>query len=424
MLPQEYIKWLTTQSETVLSIWPVRSKRRAMEAMIDSVDHKSTFIFMDKIISRFLTRNLGAGQAAVADEIAASVDDTMGLDEDAWCDVNLAQTFKEIGDRSGVRALFGFALCRDRHFLRILNRYKTLMGVGIFMSGQLPPPIRPIVSLLLVLPFRFSKTRVTRVLTPIVKERMREAACEQVDSTLENQAHDLLTQSIRTIMNEKSNTHRNNADYIADEFLVLVSLTLTMGRLNVLLITPHQSFASLASIALVAGNLFLDILSTPNAYARLRAEAADVFTSAADWADPAVLKKLILTDSAIRESLRRSSIQTRGLLREVVAKDGVNLPDGTHVARGTWLGVPVEAVHMDDKFYDRPEEYNPWRFARMSSEDVVGGDKVEATEVNEKFLGWSYGKHAWLVMPLSDLMATTILPTRMVRRQGGFANTS
>lgn len=195
-----------------------------MEAMIDSVDHKGIFAFMDKIVSRFLTRNLGTAQADVADEIAASVDDAMGLETEAWRDVQLVDTFKEIGDRSGVRALFGFALCRDQHFLRILTHYKTLMGIGIFLSGQLPPIVRPIVGLLLALPFRFCKARVIRALVPVIKERMRDAA---KDIPLEEGPQDLLTLSIRTIMKEKRNTQRSNPAYIADQFLILVSHPLT-----------------------------------------------------------------------------------------------------------------------------------------------------------------------------------------------------
>ena len=101
------------------------------------------------------------------------------------------------------------------------------------------------------------------------------------------------------------------------------------------------------------------------AYERLRSEAANAFKSGGDWADPIALRKLVLTDSAIRECLRRGSIQTRGLLRAVVCPDGVTLPKGAHVPQGTWLGVPVQAVHMDEGLYENPYEYNPFRFANM-----------------------------------------------------------
>ena len=102
----------------------------------------------------------------------------------------------------------------------------------------------------------------------------------------------------------------------------------------------------------------------------------------------------MLTDSAIRESIRRSSIQTRGLLRAVVSPNGLTLPNGTHVPQGTWLGVPVQAVHMDGDLYDEPYEYNPFRFAKMRS---GGYDKVNATDISDTFLGWSFGRYAWSV---------------------------
>lgn len=110
------------------------------------------------------------------------------------------------------------------------------------------------------------------------------------------------------------------------------------------------------------------------------------------------MKKLVLADSAIRESIRRSSVQTRGLLREVVSSGGVTLPNGTHVPKGTWLGVPVQPVHMDGDLYDKPYEYNPFRFAKMRSEDIVPShEKLDATDISDTFLGWGYGRYAWLV---------------------------
>ena len=222
MLPQECIKWLATQPDAVLSIWPIRSKRRALGAMMSTVDHKTTTAFLDNIIGRFLTSNLDNVQADISEEIGASVDSALGLDEVNWHAVNLMQTFKDIGDRSGVRALLGFRLCRDQFFLRLLSHYNTLRGVGILLSGHLPPVIRPIGSLLLILPFRFCKIRVKRVLTPVVKERMQEVVCEQDDEKLKNQSQDFLTQSVRAILKDKHNTQRS-AEYVTDQFLVLVS---------------------------------------------------------------------------------------------------------------------------------------------------------------------------------------------------------
>lgn len=222
MLPREYIKWITAQPETVLSIWPIRTKRRALGAMMSTVDHKTTVAFLDKIVGRFLTSNLGNVQADVSDEMGASVDAALGFDEQRWHEVNLMQTFKDIGDRTGVRALFGLELCRDQHFLRVVSHYNTLMGIGILLSGHLPPIIRPVGALLLVLPSQFCKARFKNLLIPVIKERMRQVACEPNEATLDDKPQDFLAQSVRVIMKDKQNIHRS-ADYVADQFLVLVS---------------------------------------------------------------------------------------------------------------------------------------------------------------------------------------------------------
>lgn len=222
MLPREYIKWLTAQPEAVLSIWPIRTKRRALGAMMSTVDHKTTIAFLDKIVGRFLTSNLGNVQVDVSDEMGASVDAALGFDEERWHEVNLMQTFKRIGDRTGVRALFGLELCRDQHFLRVLAHYNTLMGIGILLSGHMPPIIRPVGALLLVLPFQFCKARFKNLLTPVIKERMQQVACEPDDATLEDKPQDFLTQSVRVIMKDKRNACQS-AGYVADQFLVLVS---------------------------------------------------------------------------------------------------------------------------------------------------------------------------------------------------------
>ena len=88
-----------------------------------------------------------------------------------------------------------------------------------------------------------------------------------------------------------------------------------------------------------------------------------MFQSEKDWTDPASLAKLPLTDSAIRESLHRDPLNIRGLLREVVQKDGIKLPDGIHVAKGAWLGISQRNVHMNERFYSNPEEHKLFRFA-------------------------------------------------------------
>ena len=76
-----------------------------------------------------------------------------------------------------------------------------------------------------------------------------------------------------------------------------------------------------------------------------------------------------------------------------MAKEGITLPDGKKVARGTWLGIPVQALQMDDRFYERPEEYDPFRFVKTTGDT----ERLEATRISDTFLSFSYGRTAWLV---------------------------
>ena len=159
-------------------------------------------------------------------------------------------------------------------------------------------------------------------------------------------------------------------------------------------------------------NVFLDLLSSEpelRYYEHLRNEAAEAFKSEADWADLGSLAKLTLTDSTIRESLRRSPVSARAAMREVVHKDGVTLPSGDRLPRGALLGVSMIGVHTDDRFYTKPNEYDPFRFARprnvtrpASDLEPTTSTKASETRSNVRlitpsdiFLGFGYGRHAW-----------------------------
>lgn len=117
------------------------------------------------------------------------------------------------------------------------------------------------------------------------------------------------------------------------------------------------------------------------------------------------MKKLVILDSTIRESLRKNTLQSRALLKKVVAKEGIVLPDGTHVPEGTWLGVPVQAMQQDDKLYPHAHRYDPLRFARMrihdTKSDAAEGNSdgrqgfLDAAQPSDKYLSFSYGRSAW-----------------------------
>lgn len=152
-----------------------------------------------------------------------------------------------------------------------------------------------------------------------------------------------------------------------------------------------------------ATNTFLDLLSSDpdlGYYDGLRDEAAAAFGSEKDWGALAALAKLPLADSAIRESLRRNPPAARGAMREVVHKDGLTLPDGHHLPRGTWIGASVIGVQTDDRFYPKPDVYDPFRFARARAQPFSKGEKQDTRNValatsSDVFLAFGHGRHSW-----------------------------
>ena len=163
---------------------------------------------------------------------------------------------------------------------------------------------------------------------------------------------------------------------------------------------------------MTATNTFLDLLSSDpelKYYETLQEEASTTFRENGDWADPAALGKLLYADSAIRETLRENPVLTRVVVREVVQKGGIDLPDGHHVPQGGWLAAPVVGIHHDERFYPEPEKYEPFRFAKAATETPSNGETDDTqtakaaqnqklqglSTASDSYLAFGYGRHSW-----------------------------
>lgn len=178
-----------------------------------------------------------------------------------------------------------------------------------------------------------------------------------------------------------------------------------------------QTVAAIQTTMATLTNFFLDLMSSPpelGYYESIQEEAAAVFKTEEDWASSASLMKLRLGDSAIRESLRKNVQLTRGLMREVMPKDGIELPDGRNLPQGTWVGVSVPGVHSDNRFYSNPDNFEPFRFAKRDlvttetqKTPIIENDGINTGKASSDrkhvglattsdiFLGFGYGRSAW-----------------------------
>ena len=102
----------------------------------------------------------------------------------------------------------------------------------------------------------------------------------------------------------------------------------------------------------------------------------------------------------IRESLRFHPILIKGLSKEVVPREGLQLPGGTQMPQGSWVGIPVLGIHRDERYYPGSDEFQPFRFFKESR---AGGaaktsayeDELDAAKPTTTYLGFGYGRHAW-----------------------------
>lgn len=127
-------------------------------------------------------------------------------------------------------------------------------------------------------------------------------------------------------------------------------------------------------------------------------------SSGKGWADPGLLPRLVLLESAIRESFRCNPISLIVAERKVLPKGGIALPSGETIPQGTILGIPTIGIHRDENIYQNAERYDPFRFcnrrpdhASANVDDAPSGPRTSSTVVNvtDSFLNFGVGKYAW-----------------------------
>lgn len=91
--------------------------------------------------------------------------------------------------------------------------------------------------------------------------------------------------------------------------------------------------------------------------------------------------------------MRMWGFVSRGVLKQVVAKNGVTLPSGHHLPQGTNVGLHQYPVHHDEEIYAEHGKFEPMRFVTLGEDGKFKGPRLETTSAT--FMGFSHGRHAW-----------------------------
>jgi len=95
---------------------------------------------------------------------------------------------------------------------------------------------------------------------------------------------------------------------------------------------------------------------------------------------------------------------SRKVLKPFTFSNGVTLPTGTY------LGAHLHGTHRDGSLYERPEEFDGFRFvdekpkSDVDAEKVVHKPRQTMYTTSKTYLPFGHGRHAWYVPTLLSLL--------------------
>jgi hypothetical protein len=351
------------------------------------------------LVKTELNRVLETLCEALDDELIFAFDSHFGTDTTSWREIDLRATLAKVIAQAGARFTVGLPVCRDQDYVQnVLDINDLLISTGSILSG-IPKFLLPILGPLLGLPLRFKVHRIKKWLVPLWKQRVglvQGAQKGEEDSSPAGLEEDYVLMMARYAV-------RNRPEELENFFLIVRRIC-------------AQNFGSVHQTAIQTTNLLLNILGSDaefNTIAALREESTRILNtpigddaaaaapkaagnrrSAAGRWTKARVNRMVLADSASRETLRLHSFGNRALFRKVMVSnfttpDGHALPKGTIISFLTWSPQTDPDTHAD------PLTYDPFRFARGAQSAEDGEKKTQNfVTTGPDFLPFGHGKHA------------------------------
>jgi hypothetical protein len=375
ILPQQQIKTIYSLSETVLDVHNVQNETMQMHYTFpDPLVHEDPLHI--RVIRNQLTRNIPKLVPTVAEEISWGFRRGWGIDHE-WKEVKVWDSALRVVAGAGNGAFCGRPLCRDTQYLERLKEHAILIPAGAIGISCLPGPLKKIMGSILSVASSLMGSRVTRISRPFVKDRLEKTAMLKKDPSYSWTPPD---DALQWMIDESYASDRSAENLDVDRVC-----------LRLLIVND----VSLLTTAYTAQNLLLDIFSTDPSHGyveQLRDECKSALAEAGGTWNLEAVKKLRLIDSAIRESMRMNPFGSVALPRKVSSPDGIKL-DGwsNRVPQGTYLALPVEAIHFDETNYTNACQYDPFRFVsrREMPDTATSKEYVKSTvTLDDTFMGF------------------------------------
>ena len=162
------------------------------------------------------------------------------------------------------------------------------------------------------------------------------------------------------------------------------------------------NFAAIHTSTMTITNLIMDIACGRNfekCMAAILVEGRSLRQRYHQKWDLPRLTELSVLDSALRESMRYSTFNSKAFARKIVAPDGLLLPSGETLPTGIVICISGYAMHHDEDLYSDPANYKYDRFLvtdQENKEDKSTEHRLakSAVTTDTSFGGWGHGKHA------------------------------
>ena len=413
LIPRSQLSWLLDQPDHVLSV---------SEYHFDVLEGNYAFTdarllgdpYHEHVIHKYLPRRVGQMIPGMYEEIAASFDETWGMDMEDWREIGVFDNLMVMIPRAVNRMLVGLPLCRNQDYLTNMAKFAMdVMTASAFFLRFTPQVLKPIVGRIVTIPNRYHYGRTAKYTLPLIKERLANFKRKEEDLDFEWEApNDYVTWQIALAKSE------NREDELTPDMI--------SRRLMPL------NFAAIHTTTLTITNCLFDVISCDPSLGYLdgiREEATRILAEEGGQWTKSGLARFHRADSVIRESMRIRNFMTRGILRKVMSDEGVvNDAEGWRAPKGAVIGLDVHNIQHDPEIYPDPETYDAFRFSRIKEEgthntanddvqDDVENLKLKNTGLittSDAFFPFGHGRHAcpgrfFVALELKMLLAYMVM---------------
>ncbi|KAL9138154.1 MAG: hypothetical protein Q9175_000625 [Cornicularia normoerica] len=313
-----------------------------------------------------LAQNLGKLMPSIIDEVSYSLDKELPPCKD-WTPVNVYDSTTLIAATVGSRIMTGPELGHNQDWIKLLLAYtKDVISCAIWLKGL--PHVARITVLNFLPPVRRLRRHYAtahRMAIPIMEARKK--ACLGTKSTKPND----LMQWISDRAAAEGNTY---------DFKHQAQLQLSAG------------LASIWSTSKTCTHNLYDLAYRKEYIETLRQEIIEVLAEEDGHLTKQGLAKMKKLDSFMKESQRVNPAGFVTWDRQTLRP--LNLKDGTHIPKGTYLALPVADTPTNQSLISDPETFDPWRFYSLRSRSAEDGDRFQFTSTDVRYSHFGYGKHA------------------------------